>query len=168
MLNSTTGGFLKFVLLKSGHVKIKKHVLYSTLPYGDSFEVEFSHDLAAILGFDKSQQKYVCSDLFPEIISMYKANIYALYPLHYIVCCNLVEESLLGGERVQVLKYFPRKLTKNTAIDLTFAHNDYIKLNVKNFDRINIRIADLTGRTIQCDPDIPTRMQLLFVNTNSV
>ena len=52
-------------------------------------------------------------------------------------------------------------------MDQEFANNDFVKLNLKNFDRIHIRIADISGKTIECDPDIPTRMQLLFVITNS-
>ncbi len=62
---------------------------------------------------------------------------------------------------------FPKKLTKDRIVDQEFANNDFLKLNLKNFDRIKIRIADISGKTIECDPDIPTRMQLIFVNTNS-
>ena len=167
VLNRSLSGFLKFSL-RSKHVKIKIHPNYPSELYGESFDVEFTQELAQVLGLHTTQQKYSYNQGRKDFMSMYKSNIYALYPLHFIVCCNLVEESLLGGQRVKVLKYFPRKMSKSTAVDITFPHNDYIKLNIKNFDRIVIRIADLTGKTIQCDPIIPTRMQLLFVNTNSV
>ena len=52
-------------------------------------------------------------------------------------------------------------------IDIEFKNNDFVKLNRKQFDRIQIRIANITGETVECKEDVPTRMQLLFVNTNS-
>ena len=84
-----------------------------------------------------------------------------------IVCCDLVEESILGGQHVQVLKYFPKKRTTENRVDWEFNNNDFVKLNLKNFDQILNRIADISGKTIECNPVTPTRMQLMFVNTNS-
>ena len=168
MMNTSTAGFLKFSLTRTGKVKIKIHPLYLPEVLGESFDVEFTHDMAQILGLHSSQTKLIVSHQSPSVISKYKGNISALDPLHFIVCCNLVEESILGGQRVKVLKYFPRQHSVTNAVDQSFAHNNYVKLNEKNFDRITIRIADLTGKTIQCDPSIPTRLQLLFVNTNSI
>ena len=166
LLNKQSKGFLNFELLKSDHLQINVDRRYPTEHYGSTFNVQFSDDLKNILGFDRNEFT-ISRDQPSGIIAPYKLNIFALNPRHFIVCCDLVEESLLGGQRVQVLKYFPKKISQDSTVDVEFINNDYVKLNLKNFDRIRIRIADITGKTVMCSPDIPTRMQLLFVNVNS-
>ena len=96
-------------------------------------------------------------------------NSHALLLSHFIVCCDLIESSLLGGQSVQILKYFPldKNRHKQKMIDIDFNNNDYIKLKSKNFDRIHIRILSITGEPVKCKADVATRMQLLFVNVNS-
>ena len=172
LLNRSTKGFLVFILDPRGYLAITADARYNTGKYGEVFQVEFSNDLKTVLGLDNNHYQIIKSlsldDISISLIkSTYKVNVYALHPHHFIVCCDLVEESILGGERVQVLKYFPRKLSNDSVVDLEFSNNDYLKLNLKNFDRIRIRIADISGKTVLCDPSIPTRMQLLFVNTNN-
>ena len=94
--------------------------------------------------------------------------MHAVRPLHYLVCCDIVEDSILGGQHVQVLKYFSNDYSSSPAVDKHFSNNDFVTMTFKNFDRIRIRISDLSGETIRSVPDIPTRLQLLFLNTNSV
>ena len=167
-LNRITRGILKFSKLKDDIVVVKRDPNFKETELGDTIIVEMSSDLIQILGFRPHQtMTSVLSNPTNILVSTYKGNVYALHPHHFIVCCDLVEESILGGQHVQVLKYFPRKLSMDSAVDLEFSNNDYLKLNLKNFDRIRIRIADITGKTIECDPITPTRMQLMFVNTNS-
>ena len=166
-LNRMTRGFIKFSKLRNDIVIVKRDSSFNESEYGDTIQVEFSRDLIQILGFRLQQTKTLLNSSSTTLSSTFKANPYALHPHHFIVCCDLVEESILGGQHVQVLKYFPRRLSKDRIVDIEFPHNDYLKLNLKNFDRIHIRIADISGKTIQCDPNIPTRMQMMFVNTNS-
>jgi len=52
-------------------------------------------------------------------------------------------------------------------VDKELTNNVFLKLNLKNLDRVKIRMEDISGNTNKCHPDIPTRMQLIFVNTNS-
>ena len=135
----------------------------------EEIDVEISRNLQHILGL-----RYGVSDIIKmkkdtEIKSFYKPNIYALIPSHFIVCCDLVESSLLGGQSVQILKYFPLDKTRHTQkmIDIDFNNNDYVKLERKKFDRIHVRILSITGEPVKCNENVPTRMQLLFLNTNS-
>ena len=169
-LNVLCSGILKFSETKNGKIRIKRdtYINENDNLYGDDIKIDFSSDMRTILGFEKKDETITLVKNSRHVTSTYKANVFALHPYHFIVCCNLVEESILGGERVKVLKYFPRQSSDTLSVDQSFPHNDYVKLNMKNFDRIKIRIADLTGKTIQCNPDTPTRLQLLFVNTNSV
>ena len=87
--------------------------------------------------------------------------------LYILTTSSFVEESILGGQHVQVLKYFSKKLTMDRIVDQEFTNNDFLKLNLKNLDHVKLRMADISGKTNKCHPDIPTRMQLIFVNTNS-
>ena len=165
-INRFSRGFLQFKEVANSGVLIQFDTSFDESKYGHDIEVEFSDDMIQILGLRSTQKKSVFTK-YTTLLGSYKANVFALHPHHFIICCDLVEESILGGQRVQVLKYFPRKNSKDRRVDQEFANNDYLKLNLKNFDRIHIRIADLTGKTIECDSEIPTRMQLLFVNINS-
>lgn len=167
LLNMITRGFLVFTKITSETIGIRCSSSFNKEKHGETIKVEFSNDLIQILGLRKDQAEIVSIASNIEFTSSYRANVFALHPHHFIVCCDLVEESILGGQHVQVLKYFPKKLTMDNIVDQEFTNNDFVKLNLKNFDRIHIRIADISGKTIECDPTIPTRMQLLFVNTNS-
>ena len=166
-LNIITREFLVFYKITNDVIGIRCSSSFRTAKYGESFKVEISNDLLQILGLRSDQAETVFLPPITTLTSSHNANVFALHPHHFIICCDLVEESILGGQHVQVLKYFPKKLTKDRIVDQEFANNDFLKLNLKNFDRIKIRIADISGKTIECDPDIPTRMQLIFVNTNS-
>ena len=161
--------FLKltlFITLKK--MKIETHHNYEASVYGDHFNVTFSENLSKVLGLKQSTYTIDSADKNQVISSDYKSNISSLHPFHFIICCDIVEESILSGEQVQVLKYFPRKELGVSAVDYTFNHNEWKKLSLKHFDRIHIRIVDLKGNTISCDPTIPTRIQLLFINANSM
>ena len=163
-LNKVTKGYIRFEKSKSGSISILLDENYDKRTYGASIQVTFSTNLKKILGLDRSH-------LIFSPVSMYtssrKPDVFALNPHHFIVCCDLVEESILGGQLVQILKYFPRT-SKTKSVDVEFAINDYLKLNLKNFDRIRIRLTDLSGNTINNDDgDTPTRLQLLFVNMNN-
>ena len=131
--------------------------------------VEISKNLQHILGLRYGVSDIIKMNKDSEIKSFYKPNIYALIPSHFIVCCDLVQSSLLGGQSVQILKYFPLDKTRHTQkmIDIDFNNNDYATLQNKKFDRIHIRILSITGEPVRCNMNVPTRMQLLFINTNS-
>ena len=134
-----------------------------------SIRVEMSKNLLYILGFRSDQTVETFSNSSKVVESTFTPNIHALQPSHFIVCCNIVEDSILGGQHVQVLKYFASTAKDKSmkSIDIEFRNNDFVKLNRKQFDRIQIRIANITGETVECKEDVATRMQLLFVNTNS-
>ena len=43
-----------------------------------------------------------------------------------------------------------------------FIHHEFVQLGVKDFDSIRIRIVDTTGREVETDSTIPTRIQIIF------
>ena len=133
----------------------------------EEINVEISGNLQLILGIEFKGNIKMNRD--SVIKASNKINIHALLPSHFIVCCDLVENSLLGGQSAQILKYFTldKNRHKQKMVDIDFNNNDYIKLESKNFDRIHIRILTITGDPVKCKVDVATRMQLLFVNVNS-
>ena len=164
VLNRYVGIYLKFKV-RGGIVKITNGRMsdrYLGAP------VNISKNLSYILGLRPEDTSFeLKKDLKIEAVN--KANIQAVVPQHLIVCCNLVEHSVLGNQQVQILKYVPNKNKANNAkaVDVEFISNDYQPLELKTFNTIKIRIADVTGATIKASQRIPTRLQLLFINTNS-
>lgn len=132
----------------------------------ESITINFSRDFVKLLGLEDARITFSTSHRV--VVGKYNVNMHAVQPLHYLVCCDIVEDSILGGQHVQVLKYFSNDYSSSPAVDKHFSNNDFVTMTFKNFDRIRIRISDLSGETIRSVPDIPTRLQLLFLNTNSV
>ena len=89
---------------------------------------------------------------------------------NFFVCADFVEHSALGGQQVQMLKYFaaPEMEHNNRRLDVDFNNNTYVKLSKKNFDRIHIRILSAAdGRLLKSNSNSPSLLQLLFVNTGT-
>ena len=98
-------------------------------------------------------------------------DISVLIPQHFLICCNMIEHSIVGGQQLQILKLISNE-TSNKKKEGTLFHyesfnNEFIKIGLKEFDKITIKIMNIGGSRIKCASDVPTRLQLLFVNTNS-
>ena len=77
----------------------------------------------------------------------------------------MVSDTVFGGKYVKLLRQVTNPINISSEIyTFDFLQNEYVELEVKEFKSIKIRIADITGKTIRCESDIPTRLQLLFVN----
>ena len=133
-------GFIKMSLLKNNLI------------------IRLSESMKMLLGV------YDCNPINNEIISNKAPNLKILIPHQFLVTSNIVGDTLLGGQLVQVLKYFSSNGEAKNQYE--FYNNDFVKLTCKNFDRIKIRISDLSGNIVNCNDDMPTRLQILFVNTD--
>ena len=94
-----------------------------------------------------------------------------LVPQHFLICCNMIEHSIVGGQQLQVLKLLSNE-SQNKENEGTFFHyecynNEFVKIGLKEFDKITLKIMHIGGKIVKCDSTQPTRLQLLFVNTNS-
>ena len=76
----------------------------------------------------------------------------------------MVSDTVFGGEHVKLLRLVTNPINISSEILFDFLQNENVELEVKEFKSIKIRIADVTGKTVRCESDIPTRLQLLFVN----
>ena len=128
-----------------------------------------SPHLAHILGF----QKYDASNKEFEAkfnktatqVAPHEPDIFLYHPRNLIVCCDIVDDTIFGGEHVKLLRLVTNNIdTKADILSFDFLQNEYVELGVKEFKSIKIRIADVSGKNVKCNSDIPTSLQLMFVN----
>ena len=125
--------------------------------------VVFSKNLTKILQLPSD---YTTNYFDRNVMLFSKYELSALVPQHFIICCDMVEHSILGGQQVQVLKLVSKKTNEKNYCDYEFYNNDYVKLGLKEFEKLRIKILTVGGNMLKCDPTLPTRLQLLFINTN--
>ena len=165
-LQSIFNGYLKVSLFR-GRIRLTRDKAFeSNSDYTEQLGIKLSKDLVNVLGLDHKYTNFIMGK--GSIIGHRKVDMTANYPNHFIVCCDICDETVLSGSPIQILKYFPREKHDESKFDIEFTNNDFVKLNMKSFDRIRFRIADLSGRTINSLSHLPTRLQILFVNTNSL
>ena len=103
-------------------------------------------------------------------ISRFSPNINLLSPKTIIVACNIVEDTIFGGECVKLLKVIPNKMERNgDVVQYEFLQDEYVNLGINEFDRIQISICDVSGDNLNVDyKEIPTRLQLEFRKPRSL
>ena len=126
--------------------------------------VVFSKNFAKILNIPSS---YTTNHFEKNIVLLSNVVLTVLVPQHFIICCDMVEHSILGGQQVQVLKLVSKKANKKNYCEYEFYNNDYVKLGLKEFEKIQIKIMTVAGDLLKCDPTLQSRLQLIFVNTNN-
>ena len=124
--------------------------------------IKFSDNLGKLLKLPK------ISKTFQNVRTTGVINLNELVPQHFLVCCDFVENSIYGDNQMPILKYQPISKSDGTILSYDFLYSDYLQMKMKTFDSIKIQILDSSGATLKCSSNIPTRLQLLFVNTNSV
>ena len=116
-----------------------------------------------------------------HIKAMYPPNIYAFTSKSIIVTCDIVDETIFNGQRLNLLRLINKmdipedtyhydfindkhiKLEAPDTLHYHFIHDEYIKLGTHEFDKIKIRISDVTGNLLKVKyPDIETTLQLEF------
>ena len=165
-LKSIFNGYLEVSIFRGRFRLSPSKAFKSSRNYTEQLDVALSDDLVNVLGLDHKYTNFIMKD--KSIMGYRKINMTANYPNHFIVCCDICDDTVLSGTPVQILKYFPREKNDESKFDIEFSNNDFVKLNMKSFDRVRFRIADLSGKTIVSVSHLPTRLQILFVNTNSL
>ena len=96
--------------------------------------------------------------------AIYTPNLHAFTPKSIIVTCDIVDETVFGGQRLKLLRLITNKMDRSgDTLHYDFIHDEYIKLGTHEFDKIKIRISDVTGNLLKVDfPEIETRLQLEF------
>ena len=76
-----------------------------------------------------------------------------------------MNDTFFCGEHVKLLRLVKNPIdVSSDIISFDFLQNEYVELLVKEFKSIKIRIADVNGKTVKCDSDIATRLQIMFIN----
>ena len=160
-INDGIGSIAHFAIEEGGLLTIK---------FGDKCEenytirLEMSRNLMRILGFQ--QQSVIFTDKKRMLTSTHMPNIDAVHQCIF-VCCNIVEPSVTCGQMHQVLQFFCTPNKVGRTIYYEFPNNIPVKLDRKQFDRIQIQIRDGNGRILECtEGNVGTRLQLSFVNLN--
>ena len=145
-----------------GKVKIR----CKTFLQSETFlEIEMSQDLASILGFIKPPERFwgIKLNEYQEKIAAYEADVFVTYPKNLIVGCDVVDNTIFGGEHVKLLKMVTNiEHSSSNILSFEFLQNEYVDLNVKEFKSIQIAIMDATGNSVKTDSSTPTRLQLMF------
>ena len=143
--------------------KIKKTIFKKKEDY---CTLIFNGYLNKILGFTVKDEnrRYDLSKKSKSIDAYYTPNIHAYTPKSIIVTCDIVDETIFGGERLKLLRLITNKMDRSgDTIHYDFLHDEYIKLGTHEFDKIKIRISDVTGNLLKVDySEIETRVQLEF------
>ena len=157
----------------SGHLWLKKDEADKVIvyPMKKLKRVQFSDNMKRFL---KLPSTYT-SDYFStnsRLESEGPLDMTVLIPQHFLVCCNMIEHSIVGGQQLQVLKLISnetqeKKKNKGNLFHYESYNNEFIKIGLKEFDKISLKIMSINGSTIKCDSNVATQLQLLFVNTNS-
>ena len=94
----------------------------------------------------------------------YMPNIHAYTPKCIIVTCDIVDETVFGGEHIKLLRLITSRMERyGDTIHYDFLHDEYVNLGTHEFEKIKIRICDVTGNLLKADyPEIETRIQLEF------
>jgi len=137
----------------------------TTLQSDTVISITMSPDLAPILGFTKPFERFHGFNLteYDSYLAPYEPNLFVTYPKNLIISCDVVDNTIFGGEHVKLLKMVTNTMHPSTNIlDFEFLQDEYVDLNVREFRSIKIAILDATGNPVKTDSSIPTRLQLMF------
>ena len=128
-----------------------------------------SPHLAHVLGFqiyDGNDNEYkVKFNKTATQVAPHEPDLFLYHPRNLIVCCDIVDDTIFGGEHVKLLRLVTNNIdTKADILSFDFLQNEFVELGVKEFKSIKIRIADVSGKNVRCNSDIPTSLQIMFVN----
>ena len=149
-----------------GKVVLKYYEDWRKWQYSNTLFI--SPHLAHILGFQKydgSEKEFEAKfNKTSTLVAPHEPDLFLYYPRNLIVCCDIVDDTIFGGEHVKLLRLVTNNIdTKADILSFDFLQNEYVELGVKEFKSIKIRIADVSGKNVKCDSDIPTSLQLMFV-----
>ena len=148
--------------VENGRAKIK---MKGRIKTGYKSELRLSKYLASILGFTSSPKQYqtLRFDQNPEYIAPHIPNLFLVYPKNLIVGCNIVDDTIFGGQNVKLLRLITN--SDNLEADILtfqFQQDEKVMLGIREFKSIHISIMDVTGTPVKSESNFPSRLQLMF------
>jgi len=176
--HSTIESFLKQfnIVLDIYKIKIRGEIVDGKVVltyYEDWVEWQYSNTLflsphvAHILGFQKydgSDKEYkVKFNKTAKQSAFYEPDLFFMYPKNLIIGCDVVDDTIFGGEQIKLLRLVTNNVRSDGDIlSFDFLQNEYVNLNVKEFKSIKIAILDPSGSPVKTGTSFPTRLQLMF------
>ena len=176
--HSTIESFLKQfnIVLDIYKIKIRGEIVDEKVVltyYEDWVEWQYSNTLflsphvAHILGFQKydgSDKEYkVKFNKTAKQSAFYEPDLFFMYPKNLIIGCDVVDDTIFGGEQIKLLRLVTNNVRSDGDIlSFDFLQNEYVNLNVKEFKSIKIAILDPSGSPVKTGTSFPTRLQLMF------
>ena len=148
--------------VENGRVKIKKTY---AIRKGYKSELRLSKYLASILGFTSSPKQYQALrfDQNPEYIGPHIHNLFLVYPKNLIVGCNIVDDTIFGGQNVKLLRLITNSDNlESDILTFQFQQDEKVVLGIREFKSIHISIMDVTGSPVKSESNFPSRLQLMF------
>ena len=132
--------------------------------------IHLSSYLSYILGFNaevREKGQFLRLDENLEYIAPYNADIFRIYPKNIIVGCDIVDNTIFGGQHLKLLRLVPNNTHPSSdLISFDFHQDEYVDLGVREFKSIRISIMDVTGQVLKSDG--ATRLQLKFTSKLSL
>ena len=133
-------------------------------------DIHLSSYLSYILGFNaevRVKGQFLRLDENLEYIAPYNADIFRIYPKNIIVGCDIVDNTIFGGQHLKLLRLVPNNTHPSSdLISFDFHQDEYVDLGVREFKSIRISIMDVTGQVLKSDG--ATRLQLKFTSKLSL
>ena len=148
--------------VENGRVKI---IMKGRLKNGYKSELRLSKYLASILGFTSSPKQYqtLRFDQNPEYIAPHNPNLFLVYPKNLIVGCNIVDDTIFGGQNVKLLRLITNSDNlESDILTFQFHQDEKVMLGIREFKSIHISIMDVTGSPVKSESNFPSRLQLMF------
>ena len=148
--------------VENGRVKIKRT---HNIRKGYKSELRLSKYLASILGFTSSPKLYQALrfDQDAEYIASHNPNLFLVYPKNLIVGCNIVDDTIFGGQNVKLLRLITNSDNlESDILTFQFQQDEKVMLGIREFKSIHISIMDATGSPVKSESNFPSRLQLMF------
>ena len=160
-LKSLCAGFIT-VEEKDGFFNLKLAPDYNehNPNYCTQLGIQISNGLIQVLGLGVEFSQFVLENSM-VVESYRKIDLSRIYPHNFLVSTDICDESIFSGSKVQILKYFPCEQS-GSMVNLNFRTNDFVEMYTGSFDRIKIRISDLSGKTLESINSTPSRLQILI------
>ena len=155
---------MPFVIQEVNNGRIK---ILMTRKIKERYKVNFimSKYLACILGYTSTPKnlQYLRFDENQEYIAPHAPNLFLTYPRNLIIGCNIVENTIFGGQPFKLLRLVTNSHHLDTDIlSFQFLQDAKVALKVREFKSIHIVILDASGTPVKSESNFPTRIQLMF------
>ena len=135
-------------------------------------DLSLSSSLANILGFVQSadtQLHQIQLASSSTIQAQYNPNLDFLLPKNIIVTTDVVESSIFAAQHVKILRLISnnhKTISSSPLLEFEFIHDEWVKLDIKSFETIQINILDVTGKIVESSSDLPSFLELQIIKLN--